>query len=248
MSVIHIQTTQNVTIDYQLAGLGNRIVAFLIDLLVLAAYCFLMVILLSIFGISSAFGGSAIVVFYIGFLILPVLFYDLICEVYFNGQSIGKKSMNIRVIRIDGSKPSIGSYLIRWATRLIEGIIVGYGIIPIVTIAVSEKGQRLGDIMAGTTVIKTNKKVKVFRNPLDLIQERENYEVKYPEVINLSDSDIRIIKEAVNTFRKNRRREPIDAVTRKVEDLLNVRNTDVPIEFLTRIVSDYNFLVLKDLS
>lgn len=248
MSVIHVQTTQNVTIDYQLAGLGNRILAYIIDLLILLAYCFLIVILLSIMGAAVFLSTELTIIVYIGFLILPVMFYDLVCEVYFNGQSIGKKSMNIRVIRTDGSKPSIGSYLIRWSTRLIEGIIIGYGLIPVVTIAVSEKGQRLGDMMAGTTVIKTNKKVKVFRNPLDLIKEEENYEVKYPDVINLTDSDIRIIKEAVITFRKNRRREPIDAVTNKVEDLLGIKNREVPIEFLSRIIADYNHLVIKNYS
>lgn len=245
MSVINIETTQNVTIDYQLAGLGSRILAYLIDFLVLFAYTLLVIFLAT--SVAGYMTSDLFAFFQIVLIALPYVFYDLICEVFFNGQSVGKRSMGIKVVKIDGSKPSIGAYLIRWASRIFEGLIFFYGLVPIITIAVSEKGQRLGDMMAGTTVIRTNKTKKIYRNPLDMTEEQEDYIAKYPEAINLTDYDIRIIKEAIRAYRFNNKREPIDAVTEKVEEILSVKCNEPPIQFLSHVVEDYNHLITKDM-
>jgi len=245
MAVINIETTQNVTIDYQLAGLGSRILAYLIDFGVLFAYSLLMLFLFTFIASSGAMTSEIAIFIQVAMVMLPVLFYDLVSEVFFHGQSVGKRSMNIKVVKIDGSKPSLGSYLIRWAARLIEGIVFFYGVIPIITIAVSEKGQRLGDMMAGTTVIRTNKKKAIYRNPLDMAKDVEDYDVTYPESINLSDTDIRVIKEAVRAYKLNNNREPIDAVTSKVEEILSVKCNEPPVQFLSKVVGDYNHLITK---
>lgn len=245
MSVINIETTQNVTIDYQLAGLGSRILSYLIDFAILFAYCLLIIFLAN--SLKGSMDQDLFAFFQIGLIAIPFVFYDLVCEVFFNGQSVGKRSMGIKVVKIDGSKPSIGAYLIRWASRILEGIFPLYGIVPVITIAVSEKGQRLGDMMAGTTVIRTNKRKHVIRNPLDMVTEQEDYHAKYPEAINLTDSDIRIIKEAIRTYKFNSKREPIDAVTEKVEEILSVKCNEPPIQFLSNVISDYNHLITRDI-
>ena len=245
MSVINIETTQNVTIDYQLAGLGSRILAYLIDFLVLFAYILLVIFLAT--AVSDYMNADLFAFFQICLIALPFVFYDLICEVFFNGQSVGKRSMGIKVVKIDGSKPSVGAYLIRWATRLFEGFIFFYGLVPVISIAVSEKGQRLGDMMAGTTVIRTNKTKKIYRNPLDMAQEKEDYTARYPEAINLTDYDVRIIKEAIRAYKFNNKREPIDAVTQKVEEILSVKCNEPPIQFLSVVIEDYNHLITRDL-
>ncbi|MEL6559652.1 MAG: RDD family protein, partial [Bacteroidota bacterium] len=103
MSVINIETTQNVTIDYQLAGLGSRILAYLIDFLVLFAYTLLVLFLAT--SIAEYMTSDLFAFFQIGLIALPYVFYDLVCEVFFNGQSVGKRSMGIKVVKIDGSKP-----------------------------------------------------------------------------------------------------------------------------------------------
>ena len=245
MTLINIETTQNVTINYQLAGLGNRIIAYLIDFGILLAYVILMIIVLAYLATLNMLDDGDFVIFQVGILLLPVLLYDLVSEVFFNGQSVGKKSMRIKVVKVDGSKPSIGSYLIRWAARALECVFFFYGVVPIMSIAFSEKGQRLGDIMAGTTVIKTNSTRQNVRNPLDLIKEIDDYEAKYPEAINLSDNDVRVIKRALDAYRYNRNRVPIDAVTAKVEEILGVQNKERPVEFLMRVIKDYNQLIIR---
>src|SRR3546814_456767 len=129
------------------------------------------------------------------FLLLPV-FYHLVCEIFLNGQSIGKRSMGIRVLKKDGTQPSLGDYLMRWIFRPID-CTIGWGSVALICILINGKGQRLGDIAAGTTVVRTR-----HRTHLADIQIREstpNYTVTYPEVISLSDQDIGTIRDRKST-------------------------------------------------
>ena len=245
MTVINIETTQNVAVHYQLAGIGSRILAYIIDFGILLAYLIMMVIFLNHLTTLNFLDGGDMVVFRMLTLILPFVLYDLFSEVFFNGQSVGKRTMGIKVIKIDGSKPSIGSYLIRWSTRILECIIVFGGVVPIMAVSFSEKGQRLGDIMAGTTVIRTQKTDTLMKNPMDLIRKVDEYEAKYPEAINLSDNDVRVIRRALDAYKYNRNRAPIDAVTLKVEEIIGVKNKERPIEFLIRVIKDYNQLIIR---
>jgi hypothetical protein len=121
-------------------------------------------------------------------------FFDLICEIWLNGQSIGKRARNIKVIKLDGSAPTIGAYILRWIFRIIDFSIFGQWV-GVVAIAAGGKGQRLGDMVAGTTVVRIEPKVSLdaLRQPvLD-----EAYEVMIPEVSLLSDADIEIIRQVI---------------------------------------------------
>ncbi|MDX1627762.1 MAG: RDD family protein, partial [Fulvivirga sp.] len=152
MQNVNIRTAQNVGIQYELAGLGNRIAAFVIDAVILFFYLIVVMWMISQIQLNSIW-----ILF--GFY-LPVLFYHLICEVFFNGQSIGKKQMKIKVVQLDGSSPTFGAYILRWILRLVD-ISTFSGAIAVVTISMSKHGQRLGDMAAGTTVVKVEREVKV---------------------------------------------------------------------------------------
>ena len=237
MAVIDINTTQNVTLNYELAGLGDRILAYIIDVLIIGAY---------IFGIYMLLFASVLIDSEYGWIMLPIgiipaFFYHLVSEIFFNGQSIGKRQMKIKVVKLDGTKPSIGSYLLRWIVRPID---VGfYGIVAIMCIAIGGKGQRLGDILGGTTVIKTNKKNEFFNNPAEVVKEFEDYTPVYPEVVNLTDKDIRIMKEALKVYRDQGNSNPVNATAEKAQELLNVRTDEPPVKFLNTLIKDYNYLV-----
>src|ERR1700761_731356 len=116
METITVRTTQNIDIEYEVGGLGERMVARLIDIGIF--------IPLFIFGaIISRYDA---VVTWSYYTILALFgFYDLICEVSFNGQSLGKRVMKIRVISMDGARPQFGQYLLRWLFRLIDFAITG---------------------------------------------------------------------------------------------------------------------------
>src|SRR5690606_21050190 len=89
----------------------------------------------------------------IAIVTVPFLLYHPLFEILMNGQSPGKRQMKIKVVSLDGSSPTIGGYLMRWLFRLVE-VFMLRGAVAMVTIAANGKGQRLGDIAAGTTVVK----------------------------------------------------------------------------------------------
>jgi uncharacterized RDD family membrane protein YckC len=95
MQTITIQTSQNIDIEYDLAGVGDRIVAYIIDVLIYGAYLIVAGLVSKIF--ESKEGLCQFMYF------LPVLLYQLLCELVLNGQSIGKKVKNIKVISLGDS-------------------------------------------------------------------------------------------------------------------------------------------------
>ena len=149
MDNISIHTTQNVDIEYQLASIGDRILATLLDYLLFLAY-FLFAALTK----WELFDSIAIM----SILVLPILFYDLICEVLFQGKSFGKMIMKIKVVMLDGTQANFGAYLLRWLLRIIDMRLFG-GALALIAILINGKGQRIGDMAAGTTVIKMKQKV-----------------------------------------------------------------------------------------
>src|ERR1035437_516074 len=98
MDNIRIQTTQNVDIEYEVASIGDRILATLLDYLFFIAY-FLLVVLIASLTSWAVFESIAI----ISLLALPILFYDLVCEVFFQGKSFGKMIMKIKVVMLNGT-------------------------------------------------------------------------------------------------------------------------------------------------
>ena len=114
MEIITVHTTQNIDIDYEVGGLGERILAYLIDLAIFIALFIIGAIVATNFLSQS---GSVAMFIVIG---LMLLFYDLVCESFFNGQSAGKHVMKIRVISLDGTRPKFSQFLLRWLFRLID--------------------------------------------------------------------------------------------------------------------------------
>ncbi len=106
MDNFRIETAQNVTIQQNVASLYNRIGAFLLDLLIIVAYYMLIMLIIIALDYKPT---ESIYVFY-ALLSLPVFFYSLIFETLMNGQTPGKYVSKIRVVKIDGSKPTFGSF------------------------------------------------------------------------------------------------------------------------------------------
>jgi uncharacterized RDD family membrane protein YckC len=238
MEKVRIQTTQNVFIEYKLAGIGDRIAAYFIDIFIIIGYIFLILIVGSFQFVTLPF---AIIVA----AFVPAMFYHLICELFFNGQSLGKRQLNIKVVKKDGTVPGISSYLLRWMLRPID--LWFYGVVAIVSIVVGGKGQRVGDIAGGTTVVKLSQQLKPNDSlPLkNVIAEQEYYEPRFPEVTALEDKDIEVLKETLNVFIATGNKTPLIMASLKVKKVLDV-NPDMPeFQFLSTIIKDYNYLTSK---
>jgi uncharacterized RDD family membrane protein YckC len=238
MNTIHITTSQNIDVEYDLASLGERIAGYLIDILIIIAY---FIILMLINSYSHSLFRDTNWVFILFFL--PILFYDLISEILLNGQSVGKKVMKIKVISIDGSQPSLGQYIIRWLFRLVDFTITN-DLCALICVAVSENKQRLGDMVAGTTLIRTQPRI-AFQQTIYSPTTENNYLVSFPNVINLTDKDMQLIRDVSVQIRKTGNIFLAYHAATKIKQVLQIETDLEPAQFLQVILSDYNYLASK---
>lgn len=234
MDNISIHTTQNVDIEYQLASIGDRILATLLDYLFFLAY-FLLILLIAALTKWEIFDSMAIV----SILVLPILFYDLICEVFFQGKSFGKMIMKIKVVMLDGTQANFGAYLLRWLLRIIDMRLFG-GALALIAILINGKGQRIGDMAAGTTVIKMKQKMQLSDTIFNKL--KPDYSLVFPEVSRLTDNDVAIIKEVMQVCVRSNNFEAIDKLVLKTKGTMGV-TSDLPhSQFLSAVIQDYNYL------
>ncbi len=237
METVNIGTTQNVTISYQLAGLMERIVAFLIDIAVLLAY-----VLIFFLVMGTIFNDIPTAVAIVGSLLANQ--YFLLTEIFMDGQTIGKRAQNLKVAKLDGSKPGVGAYLLRWIMIPID-FSLGGGI-AIVMIIFTRNAQRLGDLLAGTTVVKLRKKDFTLKRSRQLLNQiDENYQPVFADAIKMNDSDVRLIRHAIHAFRENGNRKPVELLKTKMEEKLQVKSDLPPIKFLHTLTKDYNHFAAR---
>ena len=236
MENISIDTSQNVSLDFKLAGIGDRILARIIDGAILIFYIIIIVSTLK----SNVF--SSIYIYYI-LVYFPYLTYHLIFEIFFNGQSLGKMVMKIRVVSIDGIKPPISSFIIRWAIGIFE-VVLTSGLGALLAIIISGKGQRVGDMLAKTTVIKIPNEADISETIFRTV--KEDHKVTFPEVEKLSEEDINIINEMLVRLKplevspkiKNAGKKLLDHYSQK----MNVEVDGHPYWFFKKVIDDYNFI------
>lgn len=236
---IAINTSQNVLLEYEPASIGDRILATLVDYLVIFAWVLLTAVLP-----ASLLGGAGLdrtlgIVYYSVVVALPILFYDFLCEWLLNGQSPGKIALKIKVVMMDGSQPGVGAYLLRWLLRLVDTRLFS-GMVAVICVAANGKGQRLGDLAAGTTVIRLKPKVNL--TDITYKQLPDNYRVTFPEATQLSDQDIQVVRDVLQ-------RGTSDAVLRtadKIKDVLGITTTLDSYQLLNTVVNDYQYLAMQE--
>ncbi|MBL7837449.1 MAG: RDD family protein [Bacteroidetes bacterium] len=240
MQTIEINTAQNVKIEYQLAGLAHRAFAYLIDL---ATLLVLWIIYFNTFepDLSLGLNYSTIIV------LLLFVFYSLISELLANGQSLGKFAMGIKVIKMNGDELEFYDYFSRWALRFID-IYFSFGTIAAILIVSNKNGQRLGDLIGGTTVI--NKRSSFGFQLSDILRlnqkDRENYNFQYPLSHRLEEKDVLLIKSLL--YRKQKynnlaHQEALDMMVKKVAKLVDADS--IPNDkqaFLNKIMTEYIIL------
>lgn len=240
MDSIKIETTQNVDLEYEAAGVGYRILATILDGVFITIY---VVIIMVIFGFSASraslfYEDNYYIMMSILILLgLPILLYHFLSETFMNGQSFGKKIVGIKVVKLDGTQPGVGSYLIRSLLRIID-IQLFNGLVALISVAVSEKSQRLGDMAAGTTVIKLGHKVSL-RDTI-LYKPADNYKIVFEQVSLLSDKDVAIIKEILDHSIANDKPENMSMLAGKVKTKMGVVTTLSHEQFLKTVLLDYS--------
>lgn len=242
MSELSITTTQNVKINFIAASVGERLGAYFIDLSIKLSYILVISMLffywLHLDVLLDRLDQWSKVSIYV-IIYFPVIIYSITLETIFEGQSIGKRLVKIKVVKIDGYQAGFGDYLIRWFFRLID-FSSFYGLVALISVVVSKKAQRLGDMAAGTAVITLKNKINISHTILEEIGNA--YVPTYPLVIKLSDNDMRIIKE---TFKKADAKDDHEIISKlafKIETVTGIKNqSGNNRDFIRVILKDYNF-------
>ncbi|MFP4344170.1 MAG: RDD family protein [Anaerolineales bacterium] len=154
-----IDTPENVIFNYEVAGIGSRFMAALVDsllILVLQVVVYVPLIAL-IMGLGMGALQAELVIWAAALLgLLSFIFlwgYYVFFEIRWNGQSPGKRWVGVRVIRTDGTPISATESLIRNFVRLVDFLPLYYGV-GVVTMFLNDEARRLGDFAAGTIVVR----------------------------------------------------------------------------------------------
>lgn len=241
MQTIDLSTAQNVDVEYELASLQQRFVALLLDILVTIVTSMIIIFLLRA-AFRGMFSTGMSSVFLSAIPLFLFIFYEFGAETFNNGQSVGKKVMNIQVVRIDGEPITMGDSLLRALFYLFDLLFSG-GIVGALSIASSPNRQRLGDFAAGTTVIRLTSTVLFSLKDILSIDSIDEYEPQYPEVRQFSEQDMLFLKNVITRVRQNgnqAHQDVVNALAEKVAVKLDLPT--VPsnkIEFFKTLIRDY---------
>ena len=238
MANVKITTGQYVTVEQKVASVSDRVYAQMLDWVFIWGYSFIASFVTLFFSMANTSQSETAVIIVVFALLLPIIFYHPIFEYFFNGASPGKKILKLKVIHKDGSSPTLGSYLMRWIMYLVECLMLpGIGLL---CILFSKNCQRLGDMMAGTVVIKNNARVlhNVGLEQFGFVNDR--YVPVYQESARLSLRQVDVIRNTLMLNNSNRSYY-INELSKKVMSFLKIPpliNNDNEM-FLSIVFNDY---------
>jgi len=238
MKNVEIITSQNVVLQYELASLQDRVLAFMLDMVCLFGGGGIMsAVFAGIFSFSKTAQDAVVLL-----IMCLACFYSLAFEFFNKGRSIGKMALKIQVIKLAGGQTTFADYAARWVFRLID-IFFSLGGIASILIMSSSKGQRIGDIIANTAVVRTQPKVNIDLQDLLSIHETSKYVPVYQQARKLQEQDALLIKttlERYRRFRNESHQEALLALAERVQEILGIDAVQgKKSDFLQTILKDY---------
>jgi uncharacterized RDD family membrane protein YckC len=215
-----IDTPENVSFGYEVAGIGNRFIGALIDTILLAlAYILIYVVVVVILAVANqldnalfvglveelSWFGGVVLAFSTLLTFLLVWGYYILFELNWNGQTPGKRFARIRVVRMDGNPAGLVEIVVRNLVRIIDFLPVAYGV-GFVTMFCNRHARRLGDFAAGTLVVKDRGEIgleslaqrrPVTHAPATADEEVDPLLQRFPEIRRLSTADYELITEVL---------------------------------------------------
>lgn len=242
MSKLYITTTQNVKLFFTPATIGERMLAYGVDLLIKIAYAIVILVLYSYLGnIKNIIDNHDDISIALIFLFsLPLIFYTLAFETLMEGQTLGKKLLKIKVVKIDGYQAGFIDFLTRWIFSIVD-IQIGF-VAGLIAMVVTKHTQRLGDLAAGTAVISEKSKYDISHTILMDVDDTYQPHFAQNQVILFSDNDIRIIKENAELAFRRVDYTIMDRLARKIESVMNIRNPfKNDRQLIEALLKDYNY-------
>jgi len=229
LKTIDISTSHNIVVSLELASLLQRILAWLVDTFVFIVYAII---------VSTIIGGSSFLFYTLVFIVIA--FYHFLFEVFNNGQTPGKMLLKIRVTTLRGRTPKINDYFMRWMFRMLD-ILLSVGSLAILFISSSKKNQRIGDIIARTSVVKQRNENDITLNSIKGLEKQE--EIFYPKTTDFSDEDMLLLKHCLLRYRQHpndNNKAVVAELSEKISEHLGVdiRQLD-KLKFLDRVLYEY---------
>jgi uncharacterized RDD family membrane protein YckC len=207
-----VQTPEHVTVSYELAGIGSRFIAAATDSIIQIILIILVLLAMSVAGGLAAsirtlrdlttsepdrFGIWLVAIFLVAIFLLLWGYYAAF-EMAWNGQTPGKRLARLRVLRQSGYPIGPIDALIRNLVRLVDFLPVAYGL-GVVVMLVDKRSRRLGDLAAGTIVVKERRALRaadlLAPEPLPLEPEPDEPRVVVPNVDRLTAADYSVLRE-----------------------------------------------------
>lgn len=229
MKTIDIPTAHNIIITHELASVTQRVLAFVIDGIVLIIYTGLII---SVFGTE----GTASYIL----LSLPFLTYHLCCEIFYRGQSLGKKVLHLRVVSIHGLTPTFSDYILRWVFRLLDITLSG-GSLAVISILTSPHSQRIGDILGRTAVVNLRASELVDLGSIHNLNQKIK-EVIYPQVVRYSDKDMLLVKHILQRYRES----PNPANSQILQEIAKRLAGELKVDYVPSQATDFLKKILTD--
>ena len=232
MNTLEVENTQGITLKYNTASVIERFGALIIDLVVIGVVTGLLALLIEISDPATD------AVYFL--LTIPFFFYTLFMEIFNQGKSLGKMALGLKVVRVDGKTPVGYDYFMRWLFRSVD-IYGTTGTVGALTASATPRSQRVGDMLADTTVIR----VKNIRIPLSRIlslNKLDSYEPTYPQAKNLKEEQVLLIKDTLQRSLKYKNEEHMQALKdlkKRVAKTLEVEKPGDAYKFLNVVIKDY---------
>lgn len=213
-----IDTPENVTFAYEVAGIGNRFIAALLDTAIIGIILTLLTLALFIgLGVTGdltdegdlSWAGGLVFAAYALISFLVLWGYYIFFEYLWNGQTPGKRAVKIRVVRVDGSPVSFVEVVIRNLVRIVDFLPLGYGL-GLVIMFFNSQSRRLGDFAGGTLVIKDRSQVDLKGLAAGVSPSRETTNsddsareallLEFPMIHHLTPKDYELIRETLHRY------------------------------------------------
>jgi len=273
MATLKVPTSFNIDVEFEIPEFFRRLLSLFIDMIIQLLYLILAMRLLDLIvrnmDFSSGNAGydtSALTLLFM----VPVFTYHVVQESLMNGQSFGKKIMRLRVVNENGGRAGIGQFMIRWLLRISDTWIVlllfiiiqsqysGYStestfiiaaaviflLADIILVISSPKGQRIGDFLAKTILIRTHTRASITETVFQEVEE--SYTPVFPAIMRLSDKDINAIKSILESARRRSDPGTADSAAFKIKNHLGIETDMDSVMFLATLLKDYNYLSVKN--
>lgn len=213
---IVIETPEKIYFTHQLAEIGTRAAAYLIDILIQIG----IIIIMGILGLLSFFnsriidnqGYLAMAIFYLLIFIFQ-WFYFAFFEIIFNGSTPGKKACKIKVIKYNGERLDIASIVLRNLLRAADSIpFPVFNILGGFIALINKKNKRLGDMVSGTLVV-VDEDINIDEPDFETMFAKNTKGIitKLNKQNRLSEKDLYILRKILNSRKENEMSAKISA-------------------------------------